>query len=230
MNYDGEDSGGVRAWAIENAAMWVRDFHVDGLRLDATHALFDGSPTHVLAELAERVKAENLGALVISEMGLGDLRPIRDWGHDAQWVDDLHHAVHVLLTGERDGYYEPYGKVADVAVALAHPEARRFVVCAQNHDQVGNRAFGDRLRGAKLGSPPSQRSCRPACRSSSWERSTASETVSVLHRPHRPQDGGVDARGPQARVRAVHGLCRGGGAGPAGRGDLRALEARPGVG
>ena len=69
MNYDGEDSGGVRAWAIENAAMWVRDFHVDGLRLDATHALFDGSPTHVLAELAERVKAENLGALVISEMG-----------------------------------------------------------------------------------------------------------------------------------------------------------------
>jgi maltooligosyltrehalose trehalohydrolase len=147
MNYE---AGGVRAWAIENAAMWVRDYHVDGLRLDATHTVFDESPTHVLAELAERVRAENPRALVISEVEPGDLRPLREWGHDAQWGDDLHHAVHVLLTGEQDGYYEPYGKVADVAVALAHPEARRFVVCAQNHDQVGNRALGDRLRGAKL--------------------------------------------------------------------------------
>jgi maltooligosyltrehalose trehalohydrolase len=150
MNYDGEESGGVRAWSIENAAMWIRDFHVDGLRLDATHTVFDDSPTHVLAELNERVKAENPRALVISEMEVGDLRPIQEWGHDAQWGDDLHHAMHVLLTGEQDGYYEPYGKVSDVAVALAHPEARRFVVCAQNHDQVGNRAFGDRLRGDKL--------------------------------------------------------------------------------
>jgi maltooligosyltrehalose trehalohydrolase len=150
MNYDGEGSAGVRAWAIENAVMWIRDFHVDGLRLDATRAIVDESPMHVLEELAERVKAENPGALVISEIEVGDLRPIRDWGHDAQWADDLHHSVHVLLTGERDGYYEPYGTVADVAVALSHPEARRFVVCAQNHDQVGNRASGDRLRGQKL--------------------------------------------------------------------------------
>jgi maltooligosyltrehalose trehalohydrolase len=150
MNYDGEGSGGVRAWAIENAAMWIRAYHVDGLRLDATHAVFDAGPTHVFDELAERVHVENPRALVISEMEPGDLRPVREWGHDAQWGDDLHHAVHVLLTGERDGYYEPYGKVADVAVALAHPEARRLVVFAQNHDQVGNRALGDRLRGAKL--------------------------------------------------------------------------------
>jgi maltooligosyltrehalose trehalohydrolase len=150
MNYDGEGSAGVRAWAIENAAMWIRELHVDGLRIDATHTVFDESPTHVLAELARRVRSENPAALVISEMEAGDLRPIREWGHDAQWGDDLHHAVHVLLTGERDGYYQPYGKVADVAVALAHPEARRLVVCAQNHDQVGNRALGDRRRGAKL--------------------------------------------------------------------------------
>jgi maltooligosyltrehalose trehalohydrolase len=150
LNYDGEDAAGVRAWAIENAAMWVRDYHVDGLRLDATHTVFDASPTHVLAELAERVHEEKPGALVVSEIEPGDLRPLHEWGHDAQWADDLHHAVHVLLTGEHDGYYEPYGRVADVATALAHPDARRFVVYAQDHDQVGNRARGDRLRGEKL--------------------------------------------------------------------------------
>jgi maltooligosyltrehalose trehalohydrolase len=89
-------------------------------------------------------------ALVISEMETGDLRPIEEWGHDAQWGDELHHAVHVLVTGEHEGYYEHYGKVADVARELQRPQGRRLVVCAQNHDQVGNRAFGDRLHGAKL--------------------------------------------------------------------------------
>jgi maltooligosyltrehalose trehalohydrolase len=140
----------VREWALQNAEMWVRDYGVDGLRLDAVHSIFDDSPRHVLAELADRVKAINPEVVVISEMEIDDLRPIEAWGHDAQWEDTLHHAAHVLLTGERDGYYSRYGQVGDLAQALARPEGRRFVVCAQNHDQVGNRAIGDRLRGRDL--------------------------------------------------------------------------------
>jgi maltooligosyltrehalose trehalohydrolase len=140
----------VREWAIQNAEMWVRDYGVDGLRLDAVHAIADDSPTHVLAELAARVKAIHPATLIIDEMEIGDLRPLREWGHDAQWEDTLHHAVHVLLTGEHEGYYEHYGTMADLAGELERPEGRRFVVCAQNHDQVGNRALGDRLRGRDL--------------------------------------------------------------------------------
>jgi maltooligosyltrehalose trehalohydrolase len=140
----------VREWAIQNAEMWVRDYRVDGLRLDATHAIFDDSEPHVMTELAQRVKALRADALVISEMEIGDLRPIEEWGHDAQWEDALHHAVHALLTDEHEGYYSKFGRVADVAHELSRPEGRRFVVCAQNHDQVGNRALGDRLRGRDL--------------------------------------------------------------------------------
>ncbi|HUO71051.1 MAG TPA: alpha-amylase family glycosyl hydrolase [Solirubrobacteraceae bacterium] len=140
----------VREWAIQNAEMWVRDYGVDGLRLDAVHSIVDESEPHVMAELAQRVKAANPAALLISEMAIGDLRPIEQWGHDAQWEDALHHALHVLLTGEREGYYAAYGRVADLARELARPEGRRLVVCAQNHDQVGNRALGDRLRGRDL--------------------------------------------------------------------------------
>jgi maltooligosyltrehalose trehalohydrolase len=174
MNYDGEDAEGVREWAIQNACMWVRDYHVDGLRLDATHAIFDESPRHVLAELADRVRVERprFGthpaqtrdkipatsppglagpptqgwgvALVIAEMGGEDLRPIEEWGHDAQWADELHHELHVLLTGERDGYYAGFGSGAGLVRQLERRPAERLVVCSQNHDQVGNRALGDR--------------------------------------------------------------------------------------
>lgn len=135
--------GGVREWAIQNAEQWVRDFHVDGLRLDAVHAIVDDSPLHVCAELKQRVGA----ALVVSEMELGDWRPIEEWGHDAQWYDATHHELHVLLTGERDGYYADFGSVASLADGLAGRghDPQRLVVCAQNHDQVGNRALGDRL-------------------------------------------------------------------------------------
>ncbi len=137
---------GVREWAIQNAELWVRDYRIDGLRLDAVHAVTDDSPRHVLAELAERVRAANPAALVIGEMGPADFRPLRDWGHDAMWLDDLHHALHVALTGERDGYYGPFdGSMAQIARELERPEGARLVVCAQNHDQVGNRALGDRL-------------------------------------------------------------------------------------
>ena len=101
---------GVREWAIQNAEQWVRDYRIDGLRLDAVHAIFDESPQHVLAELAERVRAISPSVLVIVRDGAR--RPASrssDWGHDAQWADELHHALHVLLTGERDGYYAAYG-------------------------------------------------------------------------------------------------------------------------
>ena len=135
----------MREWAIQNAEMWVRDYLVDGLRLDATHAIFDEREPHVLRELADRVHALRPGALVIAEMAVGDRRPIQDWGHDAQWADEFHHALHVLLTGERDGYYSSYGNVADLARAYEEEPAEHLVFCASNHDQVGNRAFGDRL-------------------------------------------------------------------------------------
>jgi maltooligosyltrehalose trehalohydrolase len=145
LNYDGPGSEGVREWAIQNACAWVCDYHVDGLRLDATHAVFDDGPRHVLAELADRVREASPRALVVSEMATGDLRPIEEWGHDAQWADEFHHEQHVLVTGEREGYYARYrGSVADLARQLERTPAERLVFCAQNHDQVGNRAVGDR--------------------------------------------------------------------------------------
>ena len=131
---------GVREWAIGNAQLWTRDYRIDGLRLDAVHAIYDDSPVHVLKELRERVDG-----LVISEMGPDDFRPLEEWGHDAMWLDNLHHELHVLLTGEREGYYEPYGSLAGLVRELTRPQPERLIVCAQNHDQVGNRAVGDRL-------------------------------------------------------------------------------------
>ncbi len=172
INYDDADSGAVREWAIQNACMWARDFHVDGLRLDAVHAVYDLGAHHVLAEMAERVRAAAPGTLLIAESDLNDPRVIRPpaeggWGLDAQWADDFHHALHALLTGERDGYYADFGRIGDLAATWRRPYLRpggyspsrrrrhgapaddrppsQFVVCAQNHDQVGNRAAGDRL-------------------------------------------------------------------------------------
>ncbi len=172
MNYDDADSDAVREWVLQSATGWVRDFHLDGLRLDAVHAIFDTRPQHIVAAVVERVHAVNPRAVVIAESGLNDprvIRPAEDggWGCDAQWADDFHHALRVLLTGERDGYYMEFGSVGDLAKAFHRPfvhdgqwsEFRRrtfgakaedrpceqFVVFAQDHDQVGNRAFGDRL-------------------------------------------------------------------------------------
>jgi maltooligosyltrehalose trehalohydrolase len=137
------ENRGVREWAAQNAEMWIRDYAIDGLRLDAVHAIFDDSPTHICKEIKDRVG----DALVISEMETDDWRPIDEWGHDAQWADRSHHELHVLLTGERDGYYAEYGSVSGLAEDLrgrGH-DPKQLVVCAQNHDQVGNRALGDRL-------------------------------------------------------------------------------------
>ena len=173
INYDDAGSDAVREWACQCAAYWVRDMHVDGLRLDAIHAIFDQRPEHIVAEVARRVHAVRPGALVIAESGLNDPKVMRPaarggWGCDAAWADDFHHALRTLLTGDRDGYYAEFGRVADLAKALHRPYVHdgtwsafrqrsfgapaddlpraAFVVFDQNHDQVGNRAFGERLR------------------------------------------------------------------------------------
>src|SRR5919202_1736726 len=144
----------------------------DGLRLDAIHAIFDSSAKHVLQQLAERVHARDHRALVISESGLNDPKVMRPasaggFGHDAAWADDFHHALRVLLTGDTAGYYEEFGRVEQLAKCYRRPfvhdgdystfrrrrfgapagdrPVQQFVVFDQNHDQVGNRAFGDRL-------------------------------------------------------------------------------------
>jgi maltooligosyltrehalose trehalohydrolase len=131
---------GVREWAIQNAELWTRDYDIDGLRLDAVAAVHDESQPHVLTELKQRVDA-----LVISEMNRDDQRPLEEWGHDAMWLDNLHHELHVLLTGERRALYEQFGSIDGLVRELRRANAERFVVCAQNHDQIGNRAQGDRL-------------------------------------------------------------------------------------
>jgi maltooligosyltrehalose trehalohydrolase len=131
---------GVREWAIQNALLWTVDYRLDGLRLDAVHSVFDDSPVHVLAELAQRVPG-----LVTSEMGHGDFSPLEEWRHDAMWLDNLHHELHVLMTGERDGYYADFGSMDGLVRELTRPQEERLIVAAQNHDQVGNRAVGDRL-------------------------------------------------------------------------------------
>lgn len=176
INFDGPDSDEVRRFFIENALYWVTDFRLDALRLDAVHGIFDFSALHFLQELASGVhdQAERLNRriYVMAESDLNDVRLVRSpelggYGLDAQWNDDFHHALHTLLTGERTGYYEDFGRLQDLAKAFAEGfvysgkysparrrrhgntskdlAAQRLVVCAQNHDQVGNRLKGDRL-------------------------------------------------------------------------------------
>ena len=176
VNLDDAGSDEVRRFFCDNAMMWLREYHFDGLRLDAVHALIDTSACHFLEQLSDEVDA--LEAVVgrhlvlIAESDLNDPRVIRareagGYGIDAQWSDDFHHALHALVTGERSGYYEDFGTLAHFATALQQgfvyagtysPHRQRlhgrrlhdvpgwrFVVAAQNHDQVGNRATGERL-------------------------------------------------------------------------------------
>jgi maltooligosyltrehalose trehalohydrolase len=176
INFDGPDSDEVRRFFIQNALYWVTEFRVDALRLDAVHGIFDFSALHFLQELACAVHAQaerlNRRIYVIAESDLNDARLVRSqelggYGLDAQWNDDFHHALHTLLTKERTGYYEDFGRIQDLAKAFVEGfvysgaysparrrrhgntsktiSARKFVVFAQNHDQVGNRLKGDRL-------------------------------------------------------------------------------------
>jgi maltooligosyltrehalose trehalohydrolase len=175
VNLDGRGSDEVRRFFVDNALQWLRDYHIDGLRLDAVHALFDQSAVHFLEELAlaVRVLGRDVGRdlVLIAESDLNDPRVVRGteqggYGLDAQWSDDFHHALHAVLTGERSGYYGDFGALADVAQALrggyvydgrysAHRGRRhgrpaeglsghRFLGYLQNHDQIGNRARGER--------------------------------------------------------------------------------------
>jgi len=175
INFDGPGSDEVRRFFCDNALMWLRDYHFDGLRLDAVHAIIDSSALHFLEQLACEV--QDLEAqtgrhlFLIAESDLNDPRIIRPqavggYGVDAQWNDDFHHALHTALTGERDGYYVDFGSIGDLAKALksgfvydyrySQFRQRRYgrprvslsghslVGYTQNHDQIGNRAQGER--------------------------------------------------------------------------------------
>jgi maltooligosyltrehalose trehalohydrolase len=176
MNFDDIYSHGVRNYFIENVLYWFENYHFDALRLDAVHAIYDLGAKHILQEMAEKVAAlsDSFGRklYLIAESDLNDVRVIRErelggHGMDAQWSDDFHHVLHVLLTGEQRGYYQDFGKVEQLAKAYKEsfvysweyaPHRKRyhgsdasdrpghqFVICTQNHDQVGNRMLGERL-------------------------------------------------------------------------------------
>ena len=127
MNFDGEYSDGVRNFFIQNALMWFRDFHIDGLRLDAIHAIFDFGAKHFMQELAEKTKELSMKSgktyYLIAESNLNDVRYISSfskggYGLDAQWSDDFHHSLHAMITGERSGYYMDYGEPGQLAKAI----------------------------------------------------------------------------------------------------------------
>jgi maltooligosyltrehalose trehalohydrolase len=176
VNLDGPGSDEVRRFLCDNAIMWLRDYHFDGLRIDAVHALIDTGGVHFLEQLSCEVNVLEamLGRhfVLIAESDLNDPKIIRSreaggCGMHAQWSDDFHHALHAVITGERTGYYEDFGTLASLSRAFRNafvyagdwsPHRQRahgrnphglpgwrFVVAAQNHDQVGNRAQGDRL-------------------------------------------------------------------------------------
>lgn len=176
INFDGADSGPVRTFFVQNALYWLEEFHIDALRLDAVHGIFDFSAHHFLAELKEQVQtlAHRSGRrlYLIAESDLNDARLLhqaREGGYalDAQWSDDFHHALHTLLTHETSGYYADFGCPEDLCLVMrdgwrysgqysrfrrrrhgnssAGIAQSRFVVFNQNHDQVGNRAQGERL-------------------------------------------------------------------------------------
>jgi maltooligosyltrehalose trehalohydrolase len=178
VNFDGPMSGGPRRFFIENALHWFQRYHIDALRIDAVHGMYDFSARHFLQELNEEVKkGVPREVYLITESDLNDTRLIKPpeeggYGLDAQWNDDFHHALHTLLTPERNGYYMDFGEPGQLSKALregfvysgqysrfrerehgsstAPRPARQFVVFSQNHDQVGNRPEGDRLS-ASLG-------------------------------------------------------------------------------
>jgi malto-oligosyltrehalose trehalohydrolase len=186
VNLDQAGSDEVRSFVVQNALMWLRDYHIDGLRLDAVHALEDHRALHILEELAVAADAfaasAGRPAVLMAESDLNDPRLITareagGYGLDAQWDDDFHHALHCAVTGERHGYYGDFGSLAAVAKTLTgayfhdgtwssfrgrthgrpvdvlRVPGYRFVCFIQDHDQVGNRAIGDRIAATLAGHP-----------------------------------------------------------------------------
>jgi maltooligosyltrehalose trehalohydrolase len=178
INYDGPSSQWVRKLVLDNARYWFHEYHVDGLRLDATHAIYDDSKPHLLAELTQVIRASvpaHRRVVLIAETHENDVRylqPVQDggFGFDAVWADDFHHSLRRYLAGDHEGYYADYeGTLDEVARCIergwlyegqatprSHFETPRgtpardrravqFVYALQNHDQIGNRPFGDRL-------------------------------------------------------------------------------------
>jgi maltooligosyltrehalose trehalohydrolase len=172
FNLDGDESGPVRNYFLSNVAYWLDDFRFDGLRLDATHMIHDASARHLLAEIAD--EAHRRGAFLIAEDERNTSEILRQCdgkgaGIDAAWADDFHHQVRVALTGTTEGYFKGYrGTAEDLATTIRrgwfysgqpyaawqgrprgddpeHLPTKSFVVCIENHDQVGNRALGERL-------------------------------------------------------------------------------------
>src|SRR5690606_21187866 len=165
-----------RNFFLENVGMWLEEYHFDGLRLDAVHEIIDRGAVHFLKEMSQSVDAlENKTGrkyVLIAESDLNDTKIVDaydngGYGLEGQWVDDFHHSVHAILTGEKQGYYSDYGKMEYLAKAFtqgfvydgiysefrkrkvgnnpSHIKTSKFVVCIQNHDQVGNRMLGERL-------------------------------------------------------------------------------------
>ncbi|MGM0376796.1 MAG: malto-oligosyltrehalose trehalohydrolase, partial [Bacteroidota bacterium] len=176
INFDDAWCDGVRHFFIQNALMWLRDFHIDGLRLDAVHAIKDMGVQHFLTELKKNVEALNSTTgrhhFLIAECDLNDVRyinPFEKGGYnmDAQWCDEFHHGLHALVTNEKNGYYSDFGSIEQLVKSYNHAyvyngifspfrkkifgtkttgqPGNKFVVFAQNHDQTGNRIWGERL-------------------------------------------------------------------------------------
>ncbi|MBD2744432.1 malto-oligosyltrehalose trehalohydrolase [Coleofasciculus sp. FACHB-1120] len=176
MNFDDKYSDGVRDFCLENALYWLQEYHIDGLRLDAIQGIFEMGARPLLQEMADQVayfsQQQGRKFYLIAESDLNDVRVIRPkevggYGIDAQWNDDFHHALHTLLTGENDRYYEDFGKVEQLEKSFkegfiysgqyaSHRKRRhgsyskdepgyRFIVFTQTHDQIGNRVLAERL-------------------------------------------------------------------------------------
>jgi maltooligosyltrehalose trehalohydrolase len=235
INFDGPQSPMVRAFFIENALHWIHEYHLDGLRLDATHAIMDDSPHHILAELAacvhESVTGRRVHLIAEDHRNLAHMvRPEKEggWGLDGIWADDFHHELRRLLAGDSEGYYRDYsGTTADLATTInqgwfftgQHSEhlggprgtdpaglpPRSFIVCLQNHDQIGNRALGERF--SHQIDPAANRAatvlllCSPATPLLFMGQEWAASTPFLFFTDHNPELGKLVTEGRRKEFR-----------------------------